>query len=110
MNQGESSGDVPRLIALERSNQVPFDGELWKQLLLLKRLLNPVLTDVPNSGRHRSTHCFWAMGFGDCNDFDLMTPPASLLVSGHRFTHSGQPSRKAWEVHNPLIYQGMLRY
>jgi hypothetical protein len=39
-----------------------------------------------------------------------MLPSCGCLAAIHGFTHKGQPSRKAWEVHNPAIYRGMTRY
>ena len=110
MNQREPSDYVPRLIALQRADQVPLGREPGERVLLLKRLLHPVLADVPKSRSDCRLDRLGSMRFGDTHHSDGMLPPTRGLAPGHRFTYYGQPGRKAWEVHNPLIYRGMLGY
>jgi hypothetical protein len=72
--------------------------------------LDPILAYVSQSGGKGSTHGLRTVRLGDSDDPHAVAPPADLLVSSHRIAYSGQPGREAWEVHNPLIYQGMLHY
>jgi hypothetical protein len=89
---------------------VPLDGQIGQRLLLLERLLDPILTYILEASRDGRPDGFGAMGLGYPHDAHRMPPPAGRLTSGHRLAHKGQPSREAWEVHNPLIYRGMLGY
>jgi hypothetical protein len=110
VNEDESPDGIFRLVALQRTNQVPLDGYIEQRLLLLQRLLNPILAYVPEPSGKGGTHGFGTVRLGDSHDSDAVAPPADLLVLSHRIAHCGQPAREAWEVHNPLIYLGMLGY
>jgi hypothetical protein len=79
-------------------------------LLLLEGLLDPILPYIKESSRNRGSDGFGAMGLGDPHDAHRMAPSAGGLASGHRLAHKGQPIRKAWEVHSPPIYRGVLGY
>jgi hypothetical protein len=48
------------------------------------------------------------LGHGD-NAHRVFPAPHSLTPS-HRFLHSSQPGREAWEVHSLLIYKKMQGY
>jgi hypothetical protein len=110
VNEDESPGGVFGLVTLQRANKVPLDGYIEQCLLLLQRLLNPILAYFPDPSGKGGTYRFRTMRLGNSHDSDPVAPPADLLVSSHRIAHSGQPGREAWEMHNPLIYRGMLGY
>jgi hypothetical protein len=110
VNEDESPGGVFGLVALQRPDQVPLDGDIEQRILLLQRLLDPILAYVSQSGGNGGTHGLRTVRLGDSHNSHAVAPPADLLVSSHRIAYSGQPGREAWEVHNPLIYLGMLHY
>src|SRR3954465_9865583 len=110
MNQREASHHLTRLVALQTPDQVPFDRKISQRVLLLERLLNSILSDVAKARRKRRTNRFRPVGLRDRHDAHRVLPAPNRLALGHRSPYGGQPSREAWEVHNPLIYQGMLGY
>jgi MOSC domain-containing protein YiiM len=58
----------------------------------------------------RGPHRLGSVGLGDRHDAHRVSPAPGRLALGHRSANGGQPGREAWEVHNPLIYRGMLGY
>ena len=110
MNEPKASGCVTRLVPLQRAHQVPLDRHLWQRLLLLQRFLDPVLSYIPESCRDGRPHCLRPVRLGHRDDPHPMPPPSQRLVTSHLIPHGGQPARKVWEIHNPLIYLRMVRY
>jgi hypothetical protein len=110
VDKGELAYGVPRLVSLQGADQVPPDGQIGQRSLFLEGLLDPILADILEPSRNRRSDRFGAMGLGDPYDAHRVAPPARCLASGHRLAHKGQPIREAWEVHNPLIYRGMVGY
>jgi hypothetical protein len=89
---------------------MPRNRKLRHGLLLLERLLHPILTDVTDPRRKRRADRFRPVGLGDRHDAYRVLPAPGSLALGHRSPNGSQPGREAWEVHNPLIYLGMLGY
>jgi hypothetical protein len=110
VNEREAPHHVPSLVALQGADQVPSDRQIRKRLLLLKRFLNPILTHIRQPRGHRGADSFRTMRLGDSHDAYGVLPTCGGLGSGHGITYGGQPSRQAWEVHNPLIYRKMVGY
>ena len=51
MDQGEAAHRLPRLVPLQRADQMPVDPDAGERVLLLQRLLHPVLAHVRQPGR-----------------------------------------------------------
>jgi hypothetical protein len=110
VDERKPAGGMPGLVPLQRADQVPFDRGLRQRGLLLQRLLNPVLTDIPEACRSRCPHRLETMRLGNRYDPDRVVPTSGQLTTSYNLAHGSQPARKAWEIHNPAIYREMLRY
>ena len=109
MNQGEASHRVPRLVALERANEMPVDMDARERVLLLHGFLDPVLPDVREPGSRCGPYRFGTVGLGDRDDPYRMGPAADGLVCRHDLADPGETAGEGREVHSLGIYLSLGR-
>jgi hypothetical protein len=110
MDQSEPARHVPGFVSLQGTDQMPHNRKVWHCFLLLQRFLYPIFSDVAKARRKRRMDCFRSLRLGNRHDAHWVLPAPDRLALGHPSANDSQPGREAWEVHNPLIYRGMLGY
>jgi len=100
MHQGEATGDVLRLVALQVPDQVPRRAAAGRGVDLLQRLLYAVLTQVGEARGARRRYGVQPEPLGHGDDRHRMRPAAGRLTSSDFGPHVGQSLRQRRKIHN----------